>query len=126
LGIIGVFTLMVGGIGTANIMYVVVKERTREIGVKMALGATRVHIMTQIIVEALLITAIGGIVGFLIAKLFETVFPLFKLGEYVGDPIIAANSVWISAAIIGSIGLVAGYFPARRAAHLNPVEALRM
>ncbi|HBZ00820.1 MAG TPA: ABC transporter permease, partial [candidate division Zixibacteria bacterium] len=54
LGIIGVFTLMVGGIGTANIMYVVVKERTREIGVKMALGATRVHIMTQIIVESLL------------------------------------------------------------------------
>jgi putative ABC transport system permease protein len=126
LGIIGVFTLMVGGIGTANIMYVVVKERTREIGVKMALGATRVHIMTQIIVESLLITTIGGVLGFIIAKLFEAGFPLLKLGEYVGDPIIAANSVFISAAIIGSIGLIAGYFPARRAARLNPVEALRM
>ncbi len=125
-GIIGIFTLMVGGIGTANIMYVVVKERTREIGVKMALGATRIHIMSQIIVEALLITFIGGIVGFFVAKLFELGFPVLGLGEYVGDPVIAMNAVLISAAVIGSIGLVAGFFPARRAANLNPVEALRM
>jgi putative ABC transport system permease protein len=125
LGIIGVFTLIVGGIGTANIMYVVVKERTREIGVKMAMGATRAHIMFQIIVESLLITAIGGILGFFIAKLFEKGFPLLKLGEYVGDPIISPNTVFVAIGIIGFIGLIAGYFPARRAARLNPVEALK-
>lgn len=125
LGIIGIFTLIVGGIGTANIMYVVVKERTREIGVKMAMGATRVHIMSQIIVESLLITAIGGYLGFLIAKLFEAGFPLLKLGEYVGDPFISLNTVFTSIAVIGSIGLIAGFFPAKRAASLNPVEALK-
>jgi putative ABC transport system permease protein len=126
LGIIGVFTLIVGGIGTANIMYVVVKERTREIGVKMAMGATRAHIMSQIIVESLLITAIGGLFGFIVAKLFEKGFPLLKLGEYVGDPFISPNTVLLAIAIIGSMGLVAGFFPARRAANLNPVKALRL
>lgn len=126
LGIIGIFTLMVGGIGTANIMYVVVKERSREIGVKMALGATRANIMIQIIVESLLITVIGGSLGFMLAKLFEAGFPLLKLTEYVGDPVITGNAVFMAIAVIGSIGLIAGFFPARRAANLNPVEALRL
>jgi putative ABC transport system permease protein len=125
LGIIGVFTLIVGGIGTANIMYVVVKERTREIGVKLAMGATRIHIMSQIIVESLLITAMGGLLGFFVAKAFEKAFPLLKLGEYVGDPVISPNTVFVAITILGSIGLIAGFFPARRAARLNPVEALK-
>ena len=125
LGIIGIFTLIVGGIGTANIMYVVVKERTREIGVKMALGATRIHIMSQIIVESLMITAIGGLLGFVIAKLFEVGFPLLNFGEYVGAPFISMSTVFISISVIGSIGLIAGFFPARRASRLNPVEALK-
>jgi putative ABC transport system permease protein len=60
------------------------------------------------------------------AKLFETAFPLLKLGEFVGDPIISGNTVLLAIAIIGSIGFVAGFFPARRAANLNPVEALRL
>ena len=126
LGIIGVFTLIVGGIGTANIMYVVVKERTREIGIKMALGASRGHIMGQIIFESVLITAIGGTCGFLIAKLFEIGFPKFGFGEYVGDPIIASDAVVVTISIIGTIGFLAGLFPARRASRLNPVEALRL
>jgi putative ABC transport system permease protein len=126
LGIIGVFTLMVGGIGTANIMYVVVKERSREIGVKMALGATRSNIMIQIIVESLMITAMGGFLGFIVAKLFEAGFPVLKLTEYVGDPVITGNAVIMAISVIGTIGLIAGFFPARRAANLNPVEALRL
>lgn len=126
LGIIGFFTLIVGGIGTANIMFVVVKERTKEIGLKMALGATRGHIMSQIILESLLLTAIGGTIGFLIAKGFEAVFPLLGLAEYVGNPVISSRHVMLTIAVIGSIGFLAGLFPARRAVRLNPVEALRL
>jgi len=126
LGIIGFFTLIVGGIGTANIMYVVVKERSKEIGLKMALGATRAQIMSQIIVESLLMTAIGGTFGFFIAKFFEIGFPMLNLTEYVGDPIISMDAVIATVTIIGSIGFLAGFFPARRAANLNPVEALRL
>ena len=126
LGIIGFFTLIVGGIGTANIMFVVVKERTKEIGLKMALGATRGHIMSQIILESLLLTAIGGTIGFLIAKGFEAVFPLLGLAEYVGNPVIAPRHVILTIAVIGTIGFLAGLFPARRAVRLNPVEALRL
>ena len=126
LGIIGFFTLIVGGIGTANIMYVVVKERTKEIGLKMALGATKLQIMSQVIIESLMMTAIGGTVGFLIAKLFEIGFPMMNLTEYVGDPIIAGDAVIATITIIGTIGFLAGFFPAKRAANLNPVEALRL
>ena len=126
LGIIGVFTLIVGGIGTANIMYVVVKERTKEIGIKMALGATRANIMGQIIFESILITAVGGACGFFVAKFFEYIFPKFGLGEYVGDPIIAIDAVIVTISVIGCIGFLAGFFPARRASRLNPVEALRL
>jgi len=126
LGIIGIFTLIVGGIGTANIMYVVVKERTKEIGTKMALGATRKLIMGQIIFESILITAFGGSFGFLLAKGFEKGFPVLGLTEYVGDPIISMDSVIITISIIGTIGFLAGLFPARKASRLNPVEALRL
>ncbi len=126
LGIIGFFTLIVGGIGTANIMYIVVKERTKEIGIKMALGATRTHIMSQIIIESLLITSLGGTIGFLLAKGFELGFPMLNLREYVGDPVIASEHVILTIVVIGSIGFLAGLFPARRAVRLNPVEALRL
>lgn len=126
LGIIGIFTLIVGGIGTANIMYVVVKERSKEIGLKMALGATRFHIMSQIVLESLMMTAIGGTIGFLIAKLFEYLFPLMKAEEYVGNPVISTFHVLLTISIIGTIGFLAGLFPARRASRLNPVEALRL
>jgi len=126
LGIVGIFTLIVGGIGTANIMYVVVKERTKEIGIKMAMGATRLHIMGQILGEALLLTGTGGLVGFAISKGLIAIFPYFKIEEYVGSPTIAP---WVAIASISALmflGLMAGFFPARRAANLNPVECLRL
>lgn len=126
LGIVGIFTLIVGGIGTANIMYVVVKERTREIGIKMALGATSGYIMSQILGEALLLTFFGGIIGFLVAKGLLAIFPLLKLEEYVGTPVVAPWVVVTSIAVLMSLGLLAGYFPARRASRLNPVQCLKM
>src|SRR6266568_9252973 len=77
LGIIGVLTLIVGGIGVSNIMNVVVEERTREIGIKMALGAKQRWILTQFLMETLLVTAIGGAVGFAISFAVCAVFPKF-------------------------------------------------
>jgi len=126
LGIVGIFTLIVGGIGTANIMYVVVKERTREIGIKMALGATRVHIMSQILGEALILTFLGGLGGFFVSRLMVGAFPYLELEEYVGNPVIAPWVVVASISVLMLLGLLAGFFPARRAAHLNPVECLRL
>jgi len=126
LGIVGIFTLIVGGIGTANIMYVVVKERTKEIGIKMALGATRLHIMGQILGEALILTFVGGIGGFAVSKILIALFPLLKLEEYVGNPMIAPWVVVASITVLMLLGLLAGFFPARRAANLNPVECLRL
>ena len=126
LGVVGIFTLIVGGIGTANIMYVVVKERTREIGIKMALGATRLHIMSQILGEALILTLLGGVLGFLVSKVLIGVFPVLELEEYVGNPTIAPWVVLAAITVLSLLGLLAGFFPARRAANLNPVQCLRL
>jgi putative ABC transport system permease protein len=126
LGIVGALTLVVGGIGVSNIMNVVVEERTKEIGVKMALGARQRYVLGQFLFETLTLTVLGGSLGFLISWGLCAVFPVFQLKEYVGDPVISARVAAITTAILGSIGLAAGWFPARAAASLNPVEALRM
>lgn len=126
LGIVGALTLVVGGIGVSNIMNVVVEERTKEIGIKMALGAKRRYVLGQFIFETLLMTGIGGAIGLGIAWALCAVFPSFGLTEYVGDPSISPQVAAITTGILGVIGFLAGFFPARTAADLDPVVALRM
>jgi putative ABC transport system permease protein len=125
LGINGSFTLIVGGIGVSNIMYVVVEERTREIGVKLAVGAKPRFILGQFLVETMTLTAVGGVLGFLITLAVIAVFPA-QLDEYVGTPEASAVVILTTAALLGVIGLLAGYFPARRASQLDPVVALKL
>jgi putative ABC transport system permease protein len=92
----------------------------------MAMGATRFHIMSQILGEALILTFIGGVLGFLVSKLLIGAFPYLELEEYVGNPTIAPWVVVASISVLMTLGLAAGFFPARRAANLNPVECLRL
>ena len=126
LGIIGSFTLIVGGIGVSNIMYVIVEERTREIGVKLAVGAKPRIIHAQFLIETLLLTGVGGLIGFAVTLGILWVFPLLGLSEYVGTPEASPVVILVTAVLLGIIGLVAGYFPARRASLLDPVTALKL
>jgi putative ABC transport system permease protein len=126
LGIIGVLTLIVGGIGVSNIMNVVVEERTREIGIKMALGAKQRWILSQFLMETMIVTFIGGAIGFAISLGVCAIFPKLGLTEYVGDPVVSPTVTLLTAVALGIVGLVAGYFPAREAAQLDPVVAMKL
>ena len=118
LGIIGGLTLFVGGMGVANIMYAVVKERTREIGVKMALGAKERQVMLPFVLEALLMTVLGGILGTAVSLGLIAVIAALPLKgeafELMGRPTFSP-----------AIGALAGFFPAKRAASVNPAVSLR-
>lgn len=126
LGVIGCLTMIVGGIGVSNIMNVVVEERTREIGIKMALGAKPRSILGQFVLETLIMTIVGGAIGILITQGICTLFPAFHLTQYVGEPRISPNAAAITAGMLGVIGFISGYFPARTAANLDPVVAMKM
>ena len=125
LGIIGVMTLIVGGIGVSNIMNVIIDERTREIGIKMALGAKQRWILTQFLLETLLVTAFGGAIGFAISLGICAVFPEAAT-EYVGRPEVSPLVAGLTAVALGIVGLLAGYFPARDASRLDPVVAMKL
>jgi len=126
LGVVGSLTLVVGGIGVSNIMNVVVEERTKEIGIKMALGAKQRFILGQFLLETLLVTGIGGAIGFAVSLGLCAVFPRFGLTDYVGVPEVSPFVAAITIGILGAIGFVAGWFPAREASRLDPVVAMKL
>ncbi|WP_295563483.1 ABC transporter permease [uncultured Sphingomonas sp.] len=118
---VAAISLVVGGIGIMNIMLVSVTERTREIGIRLAIGAVAREVLLQFLVEAVALSCLGGIVGLIIAQgVILALVPLMQV-PWTFDPQINLIAFGISAVI----GVVFGYFPARRAAALNPIDALR-
>jgi putative ABC transport system permease protein len=125
MGVIGTMTLTVGGIGLANIMYVVVQERTNEIGIRRSMGAKKHHILFQFMLETLLIISIAALFGALLSLLFIKLIALLPFEEYVGDPSLSWIVVLITISVLTVIGFLAGFFPARRAARMVIIDCLR-
>ena len=125
MGTIGLFTLTVGGIGVANIMYVTVRERTREIGVKRSVGATRRNILFQFLLETFLIVGIGALLGFALAVAIVKALSFLPIEDVVGTPTLSPPVAILTMGLLAAIALLAGFFPARKAASLDPVECLR-
>lgn len=129
LGVIGFLTLFIAGVGVANIMYVSIRERTREIGVKMAVGARRIYILMQFIVEALGITFLGGLAGMTIAFALTELFKMVPMDSealtMLGRPTVSLEIGIVVTIILGILGFLSGLFPALKAASINPTEALR-
>ncbi len=129
LGIIGALTLFVGGMGVANIMFAVVKEKTREIGVKMALGAKQRQVMLPFVLEALLMTVLGGLLGTAVSLgLIAVIAGLPLKGEafeFLGRPTFSPAIAAATASVLGTIGSLAGFFPAKHASSVNPAVSLR-
>ncbi|MBN2090326.1 ABC transporter permease [candidate division KSB1 bacterium] len=129
LAVIGTMTLIIAGVGVANIMYVVAKERTHEIGIKRAVGAKKIHIILQFIFESLLIAFIGGALGILFAIGLIKLIWMIPAGDggaaFLARPLLSTSVVVVAVTVLTCIGLLAGLFPARKAANVDPVEALR-
>ena len=121
LGAVAAVSLLVGGIGIMNIMLVSVTERTREIGIRLAIGALGREVLLQFLIEAVVLAALGGLLGIGIAVAASLAITQVMGVPYVFDPAIHL----LAFAFAGVIGVVFGYFPARRAARLDPIEALR-
>ena len=121
LGAVAAVSLLVGGIGIMNIMLVSVTERTREIGLRLAIGALEREVLLQFLIEAVVLASLGGIVGIVIATAASIVLAQIMGVPYLFNPTINLLSFVFSA----GIGVLFGYFPARRAARMDPIEALR-
>ncbi|HCD84492.1 FtsX-like permease family protein [Rhizobium oryzihabitans] len=121
LGAVAAVSLLVGGIGIMNIMLVSVTERTREIGIRLAIGALEKQVLTQFLVEAVMLSAFGGIVGILTGLGLA-----YGVVSFLNVPFVTSPSIiFLAFAFSAAIGVIFGYFPARRAASLSPIEALR-
>jgi putative ABC transport system permease protein len=119
--IVASISLVVGGIGIMNIMLVSVTERTREIGIRMAIGATERDILFQFLVEAVVLSLMGGVIGLILG-----VFTGFLVQTFTSWAVsISVTSVFVSMSFAGGVGIFFGFYPARKAASLNPIEALR-
>lgn len=121
LGAIASVSLLVGGIGIMNIMLVSVTERTREIGIRMAIGARQRDILMQFLLEAIMISIVGCLIGIGIGVAGAVLVSTFTQAEVI----VSSNSVIIAFSVAASIGVFFGFYPARKAAKLNPIEALR-
>ncbi|MGE5474374.1 MAG: ABC transporter permease [Ignavibacteriales bacterium] len=121
LGFIAGISLLIGGIGIMNIMLVSVTERTREIGIRKAIGAKRKYILTQFLIESMMISCIGGIIGILLGALAS--FAVSKVSSLT--PAITLTSIITSFTVSAAIGIFFGMYPANKASKLNPIEALR-
>lgn len=125
LGLIGFFTLAVGGIGVANIMFVVVQERMKEIGIRRSAGARRHHIMIQFFLETFMIIGIGASAGYVIGWLLVKSMQNIPIREFVGAPYFSPEVGLVAFIVLSFVGFAAGLLPAWRASRLDIVECLR-
>lgn len=125
LGIVGFTSLLIGGVGVMNIMLVTVQERTREIGLRKALGATFSSVMNQFLLESIVICALGGLIGTMLAVLACQMITRLPEESQIPPPIVTPGAILIAATVTVSIGLFFGVYPAMRAASQDPIRALR-